>query len=373
MYLCGRVTSQLLGALLATGAPATAATPAPLTLRPAVYVQGDLHRVLGGDRGDDVRATFEVRRGRVGGEARWRWLRAELDVDPLDGEQWLKDAYLELRPWRRLRVRGGWQKLPTLPGREIGAARIDFIERSIADDQLAPGRDVGLSLRARMSRVELVLGAFAGDGYRERHRAGFTMAARLEVEPLRRLVLGGLGTTSDVPDSVVPKGRGVEGPSGLELWPRYPVLGARSRLGGDVTWGGRGFRVSTELLRLAEDSPARLPVDSARVTGTAWAAAALWRRGGGHDDGRGPFLPRRRGAFGLGLRVEGARWHDPARGRRPTGRAFTAGLAWRPRVFMLVMGNVVRERAQPGPDASRPRTTAFVRLQLEAPWRDQAP
>jgi hypothetical protein len=314
-----------------------------------------------------------VRRWRLGGEARWRGLRAELDVDPLDGEQWLKDAYVELRPARSLRLRAGWQKLPTLPGREVGAARTDFVERSIASDRLAPGRDVGLSLRARASRAQLLLGAFAGDGYRERHRAGFTLAARLELEPVRALVLGGLGTTSDVPDSVAPKGRDVEGPSGLELWPRYPALGKRSRLGGDVAWGGRGWRLSTELVRLAQDTPTRLPSDPARAVGMAWAASATWRLGSGKDDGRGPFLPRKAGTFGLGLRVEGARLRDPVRDSRPTGEAFTAGFAWRPRAFLLVMGNLVHERGESGPGVSRSRTTAFARLQLEAPWTKDAP
>jgi hypothetical protein len=364
------MTASLLAALLAAGAPEA---PPPFSLRPFVYVQGDLHRVLGGDRADDVRDAFEVRRWRVGGEARWRLLRAEFDADPLDGRQWLKDAYVELRPSRRLRLRGGWQKLPTLAGREIGAARTDFVERSIAADRLAPGRDLGLSLRLRAPRAELLLGAFAGDAYRERHRAGLTLAARLELEPLRRLVLGGLVTTSDVPDSVTPRGRDVEGPSGLELWPRHPAFGRRSRVGGDLAWGGRGWRLSTELVRQSEDTPTRVPGDPAHAVGLAWAAAAMWRRGGRNDDGRGPFLPREAGAFGLGLRVEGARLRDPVRGSHPSGRAFTAGLSWRPRVFLLLMGALVHERGEAGPGARRSRTSAFARLQVEAPWRSDGP
>jgi len=367
------MTPLLLAALLVATVPETEDPPAPIELRPFLYVQGDAHWVVGGDRADDVRDAFEVRRLRLGGEARWWRLRAELDVDPLGGEQWLKDAYLELRPGRRLRLRGGWQKLPTLAGREVGAARLDFVERSIAADRLAPARDVGLSFRARAGRGELLVGAFAGDGYRERHRAGWTLAGRLELEPLRSLVLGGVVTSADVPDSVAPKGRDVEGPSGLELFPDRAVLGRRLRVGADAAWGGPGVRLSAEILRLAEDSPPSPLAAGARVVSLAWSGEARWRRGGGKDDGRGAFLPRKQGAFGLGVRVEGARQRDPAQASRPTAQAFTGGCGWRPRSFLLVMVNLVHERLESGPANRRSRTTGFARLQLEAPMRKEAP
>jgi phosphate-selective porin len=366
------VTPLLLAALLAATQPEPEAPPA-IDLRPFVYVQGDAHRVLGGDRADDLRDAFEVRRLRLGGEARWRRLRVELDVDPLEGEQWLKDAYLELRPGRRLRLRGGWQKLPTLAGREVGAARTDFVERSIAADRLAPGRDLGLSLRARAGRCEVLLGAFAGDGYRESHRAGWTAAGRLELAPLRSLVLGGLVTSADVPDSVTPRGRDVEGPSGLELFPDHAAQGRRLRIGADAAWGGPGVRLSAEILRQAEDTPANPLTFRARVVSLAWAGAALWRRGGGKDDGRGGFIPRKTGALGLGVRLEGAWQRDPVQAVRPSARAFTAGFGWRPRSFLLVMVNLVHERLDSGPANRRSRTTAFARLQLEAPVRKEAP
>jgi hypothetical protein len=353
-------------------ATAAAPKPAPRAVQSFCYVQGDLHWVLAGDRADDVRPSFEVRRWRLGGQARWRRLRAELDLDPLDGQQWLKDAYVELRAARQLRLRAGWHKLPTLPGREVGAARTDFIERSIAADRLSPARDVGVSLRARLPGAALEVGAYAGDAFRERHRAGFTLAGRLEVQPLRGLVLGVLGTTGEIPDSATPKGRDVEGPSGLELWARYPALSRRTRLGGYAAQGGRGWRLSSEIVRLAEDSPTQVPGDLGSVVGMAWAGEAMWRRGGENDDGRGPFLPREAGAFALGLRVEGARLRDTVRGIRPSGGVATLGLTWRPHVFVVLMANLVHERGEPGPGTVRSRTTAFARLQLEAPWGGQA-
>jgi hypothetical protein len=100
---------------------------------------------------------------------------------------------------------------------------------------------------------------------------------------------------------------------------------------------------------------------------TAWSAAASWRRGGVEDDGRGPFLPRQQGALSLGVRVEGAGIDDPVRDRRPRGRVYTAGIAWRPRAFLLLMGNLVHERGAGAPGSVRSRTSAAARLQVEVP------
>jgi len=73
-------------------------------------------------------------RGRVG-----RVLAFELEAEVEADSPW-RDAYVEYRQWRALRVRGGRFKLPFSLEQTTSSANLDFIDRSAAADRLSLGR-----------------------------------------------------------------------------------------------------------------------------------------------------------------------------------------------------------------------------------------
>jgi phosphate-selective porin len=168
----------------AEGAPAKA--PGAFTWTPTAFVQFD---VRGFPRWsldpDDTRLrrdTFEVRRVRAGVDGTWKDLRFELSVDPVEwNEPPIQDAWIEWRPSRTLRLRGGQFKLPG--GREYGTSsrRLGFLERSPLSESLAAGRDTGTQADLRIGRGwHAEVGVFLGDGRGREHRGGTTVASRVQ-------------------------------------------------------------------------------------------------------------------------------------------------------------------------------------------------
>ena len=106
---------------------ATAETQTPANQRfeitPRGYVQFDWRGFPGWtvtpDTGRLEPDTLDVRRLRAGIDGRWRQWSFEASVDPLDDldDTLIKDAYVQYRVSRELRLRGGQFKLPG--GREL--------------------------------------------------------------------------------------------------------------------------------------------------------------------------------------------------------------------------------------------------------------
>ena len=133
--------------------PTTAETQTPANQRfeitPRGYVQFDWRGFPGWtvtpDTGRLEPDTLDVRRLRAGIDGRWRRWSFEASVDPLDDldDTLIKDAYVQYRVSRELRLRGGQFKLPG--GREYGtsAASLNFLERAAFAESIAPRRDIG--------------------------------------------------------------------------------------------------------------------------------------------------------------------------------------------------------------------------------------
>ena len=132
-------------------APAETQTPANqrFEITPRAYVQFDWRGFPGWtvtpDTGRLEPDTLDVRRLRAGIDGRWRRWSFEASVDPLDDldDTLIKDAYVQYRVSRELRLRGGQFKLPG--GREYGtsAASLNFLERAAFAESIAPRRDIG--------------------------------------------------------------------------------------------------------------------------------------------------------------------------------------------------------------------------------------
>jgi phosphate-selective porin len=338
------------------------------------YVQGDFRSYHDWEAGDEdtgmLRSdTAELRRARVGFEARYRRLALELDVDPNDDGDELKNALAALRLAKGMTLTAGHMKLPVSAEFLTSASRIDFVERALLATHIGPARDWGVMLEGERGPLLAQAGVFLGDGRTRRDRSETTGVGRLVFEPVDGLELGGSASFADVEaepsgPGFDPRPKGIlgEGPAGFDFYERHFVNGQRRRLGleGSYRRGPLGF--AGEWMQAREERLGQGSVFDdlpAQVT-TGWAAQATWLVTGEEKDNN--IRPRRPlfrgpGAIELGIRLEHLHFDDDgpdegfegagnrARNIRPAAdRIVTGGLSWWPVDWLRFMGNVVVER-----------------------------
>jgi phosphate-selective porin len=367
------------------------------------YVQGDFRSFRDWDAGDDDTGTLrndtrELRRLRTGFDLEWRWLQVQLQVDPQDEGDELKDLFLDIGPSKAFHVRGGHLKLPVGAEWLTSAARTDFIERHMGSNDIGPSRDWGLMVHGRPAKsFEYQLGVFRGDGRTERFRADWTGAGRLVFSPADDLDLGLSYSQADVeaaPDTAGldpdPKGMIGEGPSGFQFYVRHFVNGRRRRMGADLAYTPGPFGFKGEYLegreqRLGQGSTFDdLPEQKAR----GWAASVTVLLTG--DSKKSRIEPKRAfphgpGAIEIGGRYEDLRFDDTdadsgfsgagnrARNIRPAAdRVITGGVSWWPVRWVRFMGNVLVERyldplLAPEPGRRGNYVTLVARAQVQLP------
>ena len=183
--------------------------------------------------------TFGVRRARVGVDGQWRQMSFEFTVDPMDDfdDTLIKDAYVEIRFTRAVRLRGGQFKLPG--SREYGtsARSLDFLERSAFAQSIAPGRDIGgMAFGELGRRFAYEAGLFAGDANGRNSRAGLTAAGRVVWNGPRDVELAGSFSEGRTAAVDTESANGLEGrsQSGYRFFERLYVDGRRTRVGGDA-------------------------------------------------------------------------------------------------------------------------------------------
>lgn len=343
--------------------------------------------------------TSEIRRLRVGFEAKWRNLLAEVDIDPRrDQEQGerIKDAYLDLEIDRRLHVRGGSFKPPVSREFLTPASRLDFIERTMLATQLAPDREWGIMLHGQpWKRTEYAIGWFAGDGRGRRSRAEGTVAARVVVSPRKDFDLAASFSQGDVEaepqgDAARPRGLLGQGPSGFVFYDRHFVSGRRQRLGLEAALDRGPFGLRAEWLQAKEQRRGQGATfdDLPDQVGRGWALGATWLVTG--EEKKRSVEPKRRvpsgaGAVEVGVRFEQLRYDDAgpeggfegvgtrSRNIRPASdRVLTGGVSWWPRAWLRAMGNVVMETfgdplLAPEPGREGRYLTLVGRLQVRIP------
>lgn len=363
------------------------------------YVQGDFRAYHDWEAGDEdtglLRSdTAELRRARIGLEARYRRLTIEVDVDPQDEGDELKDLLGSLRLAKGLELQAGHFKLPVSLEFLTSAARTDFIERSLLATHIGPARDWGVMLQAEGDWLLVQGGAFKGDGRTRRDRSETTGVGRLVFMPGKDLELGGSVSFAEVEaepagPNLDPRPKGVvgEGPSGFEFYERHFVQGPRRRVGLEGRWrrGPVGFSAEWLQAREAREGQGSVLDDLPAQIATGWYAGGTWLLTGEKKDNtirpRRP-LPRGPGAIEIGARYEMFRFDDDgpdagfegagnrARNIRPAAdRILTGGLSWWPVSWLRFMGNVVVERfhdplLSPEPGRRGNYVTFLARTQL---------
>jgi len=338
-----------------------------------------------------------LRRFRVGFDAKWKRLAVEFNYDLHDPTEHLKNLTGEIKVSKALHILGGKFKLPVSPEWLTSAARIDFIERSLVVDSLAPGRDWGVQVGGDVKKVTYLLGVFKGDGQQDQSRSDTTVAGRLEATVWKGLELGAsasqgkVNADAQVVSDPLARGVSVHAPSGFRVYERHFVDGTRRRLGADARLHRGPIGLRAEYLEMTTERNGQgsvfddLPSEVAR----GWTASATWLVTG--DKKRRTIKPEHPlnhggiGAVELGVRYDSLHVDDDgpdtgfegagsrARNIRPVGgQTWTGGLSWWPVEFVRLYGNAVVERYDdpllaPVPGKKGNYVTLLARLQLSVP------
>lgn len=298
----------------------------------------DLHTKLHGDVRKaeqdltDEGGLYETSMKRVGVEGRIT-NRVEFQIErELKKQNPWRDVFVNVQFAPALEVRAGKFKMPFGYERLTSVTQIDFAQRTLLSDIVAPGRDVGVMAHGQVLRrvVTYQAGVFRHDGDNARLRdavfllpgeqqpkADRSVAARLAFEPfrhspgprdLRRLYLGVAFTQSDVPEGL----NSLHGQSlfGSEFAERVYVLGHRRRIGAEAAWMPGPFSIKSEYARAAEQRKRQglLDDDISDFVTSAWYLTGTWVVTGERKDNgiepRKPLFQGGPGAVELGVRYE---------------------------------------------------------------------
>jgi phosphate-selective porin OprO/OprP len=313
-----------------------------------------------------------------------------------DADEPERDAFANLRLTRSFEVRAGLFKLPFGRDALTGGANIDFVYRSLAGRQLAPGRDLGVMAHGRLAgaHVAYQAGYFHRDGdnarTEETRGARDALAGRLVVTPLAgrdgalsTLQLGAAVVTSRLDDQLGLRGRTVFG-EGV-FFDRVFVNGRRLRRGIEAAWANGPVSLAWEHMMVSDQRTGMGAggADLPSIAASSWYVAGTWVITGERKDGRvepahSVFLDGI-GALELTARVERLAFDTtslpslpvapPATGLAPNAdRAITLGLGWYLNRHLKITGNAVFESVHdpirsPAPQDGR-FPTAVVQFQF---------
>jgi phosphate-selective porin OprO and OprP len=321
---------------------------------------------------------FDLARRRVGVEGRlFGIVDFEVDHEIGHDEAW-RDVYVEYGQFAVARVRAGRFKLPFSLDENTSATNLDFVYRSRAASQLAPGRDPGVMVSGRLlpgGVVRYEAGWFTNDGRNARTRnpervsGDRTLAARVIVQPfrasrsaLRDLQAGVAMTGSEVPEGMAAlRGRTALDTSFFpaDVW----VHGHRRRTGLELRWRPGPFSLKSEYIRASTERRGQSVEDGALppLIGSGWYVSGTWlatgeRKAAGPQRPRRPLFKGGAGAIELAARLESLDFGstsaiDPVHSTSPRAEtvlgnrdlATTLGVNWYPYAGVKIQANVIRE------------------------------
>jgi phosphate-selective porin len=125
-------------------------------------IQGDFRTFSPDQPNDD--GTFELHRRRAGVQGRvFERVEFEIERELREDGPW-RDVYVNVRAAGPFEVRAGKFKMPFGLEETTSTMDLDFINRTLGSDYLAPSREVGLMAHGRVGRIlEYEAGGFNGD------------------------------------------------------------------------------------------------------------------------------------------------------------------------------------------------------------------
>jgi phosphate-selective porin OprO and OprP len=345
---------------------------------------------------------FDIVRRRVGIEGR---IAGDIDFQlerEIDTEDPWRDVYVNYRRFDIVRVQAGKFKMPFSLDENTSSANLDFAYRSMAANQLAPGRDRGVMVHGRVFRsiVQYEAGWFAGEGRNarvnnpERVSGGESLAGRLSVQPFRQtdtplsdMEVGLAFTDTEVPEGIA----GFRGRTTLDgpLFPAYLwVRGSRTRTGLEARWRPGPFSVKAEYIRVATERQEQSVEDTdlPALTATGWYVSGTWfitgeRKADGGARPRRTLIRGGVGAIEVAGRIERLEFANEASDDGPpsvsprspvvlpnSDRAVTLGVNWFPVRGVKIQTNFVHETIEDPERGPFPERASFwssiLRIQL---------
>jgi hypothetical protein len=298
----------------------------------------------------------------------------------LDDDEPLRDAWVDVNGTRAVAVRLGRFKVPFSAERLRSLAGIDFVNRSLAADYLAPGRDEGLMAHGELGRnvLEYAVGVFR-NSTPERSQNDPAVsdrdqrplwAARATSRPFTRRRGGNSSLRTLQIGVAMTRDRALPGLTGLGAATIYAddplidpvyVNGPRTGFGTELQWSMARLRVNAEWMRIREsrESQAIDGGDLADFLGRGWYVSTVYRVARWRDE-QGSWLARAlRRELEIGVRLEGISFGTgtlPTTGDQlvlhpradlvpwHTLRALTLGATWRLNRFSRIQLNAIREK-----------------------------
>jgi phosphate-selective porin len=317
-----------------------------------------------------------------------------------DDEPW-RDVYANYHQFEAVQVQAGKFKLPFSLDENTSVANLDFVYRSLAANQLAPGRDRGVMVHGRLFQrvLRYEIGTFDHDGRNGRTRNAArvfgekTVVGRITVQPFRSLKseasdlqIGVAVTTSDVP-------LGFSSLRGQTFFhtpffdPDFWVQGQRRRTGLEVRWRPGPFSIKSEYIRVTTERRGQSVEDTdlSPLVATGWYVSGTWAVTGekkvdGLNQPRRPLLQGGYGAIELACRVEALTFGSIGSGDAPSesvradvilgnaDRAMTIGVNWYLNRWGKLQFNAIRESLTDPSQGPRPLQSGFwsrvIRFQL---------
>jgi phosphate-selective porin len=199
---------------------------------------------------------------RVGIEgALFKRLEFQIERELVEADPW-RDVFADLRLHRSIRVRAGQFKVPFSMERTTGAFDLDFVKRSTAVSDLAPGREPGVMVHGRIAKrlIEYETGIFTQPDdpvtplRGAQSEPAMLTAGRVVVAPMhnedgltRDLRVGVAATDSRLPKGLHESAEhfDVSDVAGEVFY----VGGRRTRLGLEGLWNAGRLSVKGELIR----------------------------------------------------------------------------------------------------------------------------
>ena len=244
------------------------------------------------DRGEGSGVEIERRRIGVSG-AIFDVIAFEVERELEDTAEPWRDAWVGVRPAKAWLARAGKFKVPFSRAQTTSLAKHAFVNRPLAAEALAPGRQVGVGVEGEL--FDKVLGveggwfreaasseAIAADGQREGTPIGAVRVGarvfRPWLRPLRTVEIAVAATVGQRPESL----DGVAGRSysgEMTFFPEVYVNGRRLRTGVEVTWSGGPVDLAGEYLRVADERREQgiRGDDLSELVADGWHGSAVWR------------------------------------------------------------------------------------------------
>jgi len=339
-----------------------------------------MHEELRSDTGEGDLSSLDVARRRIGVEGRvFQAVSFQVEHEFVGNQVW-RDVYADYDQFTFARLQAGRFKLPFSIDENTSATNLDFVFRSLAASELAPGRDRGVMFHGQVFNhlVGYEIGRFEHDGWNahtnnpDRVTGGPTTAWRVTSQPFRGVrskwtdvEFGYASTTSDLLEGF----SSIKGQTalGLDFYKNhFLVTGARRRTGFELRIRPGPFSAKAEYIRVTEERRGESVEDTdlSPLVSSGWYVSGTWAitgetKSNGLDEPIRPLLQGGFGAVEAAARIEELSFGSEASFAFPdepgstsrradvvlgnTNRVLTFGVNWYPNRWIKIQFNVIRE------------------------------